>query len=261
MTFFPRTAMLVLCAGIAAGGIRADEPAAPTWIPLFNGKNLDGWTVKIAGHDLGDNHGQTFRVDDGRLRVAYDDYDTFDGRFGHLFYERPFSHYRLRVEYRFTGAQVPGAPGWAFRNSGVMIHGQPAATMAKDQPFPVSIEVQLLGGGGEGTRPTANLCTPGTHVEMNDALVTRHCTNSTSKTYHGDQWVTVEIEVRGDEVITHRIDGVTVLSYQHPQLDEKDRYAQPLIVDGNHMLAGGTISLQSEGHPVEFRRVELLPLQ
>jgi hypothetical protein len=164
------------------------------------------------------------------------------------------------MEYRFVGEQVAGGPGWAWRNSGAMIHGQSAETMRKDQNFPVSIEVQLLGGKGSGSRPTANLCTPGTHVVMNEKLLTRHCTNSTSKTFHGDQWVTVEIEVHGNGVIKHIIDGETVLTYSKPQLDEGDADARNLIEDGDKMLSGGTISLQSESHPIEFRKVELLKL-
>jgi hypothetical protein len=201
-------------------------------------------------------------VEDGVLKVAYDKYDNFNNQFGHLFYKEPFSHYRLRVEYRFVGEQAPGGPGWAVRNSGVMVHGQTPETMSKDQEFPASIEVQLLGGSGTGQRTTANLCTPGTNVVMEGELITRHCTNSKSKTYHGDQWVTVEIEVHGNRLMKHLVEGEPVLEYAQPQLDERDADARKLLAAGaEKMLAGGTISLQSESHPVEFRKVELLKLE
>jgi hypothetical protein len=237
-----------------------EEPTKSEWIQLFNGRNLDGWEVKIRNHDLGDNFGNTFRVENGLLKVAYDRYDAFEEQYGHLFCKEPFSHYILRVEYRFVGEQVNGGPGWALRNSGVMIHGQSPETMEKNQDFPVSIEVQLLGGTGSGERTTANLCTPGTHVVMDGQLITRHCTNSTSKTYHGDQWVTVEIEVHGNALIKHVVEGETVLEYSQPQLDEKDQYARKLLGRREKMLSSGTISLQSESHPVEFRKVELKKL-
>jgi len=254
--------VLVLLSFLAAAVLGAEEPAGQDeWVQLFNGKDLTGWTPKIKGHELGDNFANTFRVEDGVLKVAYDGYENFGGKFGHLFYKEPFSNYILRVQYRFVGQQVPGGPGWAFRNSGIMIHGQPAESMRKDQNFPVSIEVQLLGGGGSGTRPTANVCTPGTHIVMDGKLVTRHCNSSRSKTYHGDQWVTVEVEVHGNKLIRHIIDGQTVLEYTHPQLDEKDADARRLIHNGDKMLHGGTISLQSESHPVEFRKVELRKLE
>ncbi|MCA8997117.1 MAG: DUF1080 domain-containing protein [Planctomycetaceae bacterium] len=227
------------------------------WIQLFNGKDLTGWTPKIRYHELGDNFANTFRVDDGLLTVSYDGYDQFGEQFGHLFYETPFSHYLFRCEYRFIGEQCPGGPGWAIRNSGVMVHGESPENMGKDQDFPASIEVQLLGGNGKDQRSTGNLCTPGTNVVMNGELVRRHCTSSQSETYHGDQWVTVEIEVRGNEVIKHLIDGKVILSYEKPQLDDRDEHAKSLAKDGDLMLSSGTISLQSESHPVQFRKVEL----
>lgn len=252
---------LLLILVTSASGVAEDKSREGKWIPLFNGKDLTGWTAKITGYKLGDNFGNTFRVENGLLKVAYDGYDKFDGKFGHLFYKQNFSHYVLRVEYRFVGKQVPGGPGWAVRNSGMMIHGQSPESMRKDQKFPVSIEVQLLGGEGSGKRPTANLCTPGTHVVMDGKLVKRHCTNSTSKTYHGDAWVTVEVEVRGNKLIKHIIDGKTVLVYNEPQLDDRDPDARELLKKSPRMLSSGSISLQSESHPIEFRKVELLPLK
>ncbi len=232
------------------------------WITLFNGKDLDGWVPKITGHRLGENSHDTFRVEDGILKVGYDGYDQFDGQFGHLFYERPFSNYRLRVEYRFVGDQCPGGPGWAIRNSGVMFHCQPPDSMRTDQEFPVSIEAQLLGGNGTDKRPTGNVCTPGTHIVMDGELIKRHCTDSSSETYHGDQWVTFELEVHGNGTIRHIVNGETVLEYEKPQLDESDADARKLIDarGGETALKEGYISLQSESHPVEFRKVEILPL-
>lgn len=232
------------------------------WTQLFNGKNLDGWVVKIKSCELGDNYGDTFRVEDGILKVAYDQYEgRFRGRFGHLFYEKPFSNYVLRVEYRIVGEQYQAAPGWAIRNSGVMIHGQTPESMELKQDFPVSAEVQLLGGNGTDERTTANLCTPGTNVVMNGKLNLDHCTSSKSKTYHGDQWVTVEVEARGNGTIRHKIDGEVVLEYSQVQLDERDPFAKAMLDGGaEKMVSGGTISLQSEGHPVEFRKVEIREL-
>jgi hypothetical protein len=241
------------------------EPLAAEdkWVQLFNGKNLDGWTPKIRYHALGDNFGDTFRVEDGVLKVSYDKYDSFGEKFGHLFYKDRFSNYRLRVEYRFVGEQCKGGPGWAVRNSGVMLHGEDPAGMGKDQDFPASIEVQFLGGVGRGARTTANLCTPGTNVVIGGKLFLPHCTNAKTKTYDGDQWVTVEVEVHGGKKIKHLIDGAVVLEYDEPQLDERDTHAKDLIAKagGVKLLKEGTISLQSESHPIEFRKVEILKLE
>ncbi|MBN2315259.1 MAG: DUF1080 domain-containing protein [Sedimentisphaerales bacterium] len=256
--------LFVLCIGfgitLSSDATEQNKPADGRWISLFNGKNLDGWTPKITGYDLGDNFGNTFRVEDGVLKVCYDQYDTFGGKFGHIFYKEKFSHYRLRLEYRFVGEQAPKGPGWALRNNGIMIHCQSPESMAKNQNFPVSIEVQLLGGNGKDKRSTGNLCTPGTHVVMNDQLVTQHCTSSRSKTYHGDQWVKAEVEVHGDGLIKHIINGEVVLEYERPQYDEKDADARKLIKGDTMMISEGYISLQAESHPTEFRKIEILPL-
>lgn len=230
------------------------------WQALFNGKDLEGWVPKIKGFPLGENHLDTFQVENGVLRVSYDKYKSFDNKFGHLFYvKQKFSHYRLRVEYRFIGQQCPGGPSWAIRNNGIMFHCQDPKTMRVDQDFPVSIEAQLLGGLGQGQRPTNNVCTPGTHIVLNGKLFTPHCTNSRSKTYHGDVWVTAEIEVHGSDKIRHYVAGELVLEYEKPQLDPKDADAARLLRerDGQVLLHEGYIAIQAESHPTEFRRIDI----
>ena len=254
---------LLLCTMLAALSASAQgDPEREEWIQLFNGKDLTGWTAKINGYALGQNFGNTFRVKDGALQVGYEAYEGFGERFGHLFYEKEFGYYRLRVEYRFMGAQAANGPGWARRNSGVMIHGQPARTMGLNQNFPISIEVQLLGGLGEGPRSTLNLCTPGTHVVMAGKLITAHCTSAATPTFDGDQWVTAEILALGAGSIRHILAGKTVLEYELPQVGGEvvDGFDPKVKVDGK-LLERGTISLQSESHPVEFRKVELLELE
>lgn len=231
------------------------------WIKLFNGKNLDDWHVKIRGYELNDNFANTFSVKDGKIVVNYDGYDAFKQRYGHLFYKTPFSYYRIKTEYRFIGEQANEGEGWAFRNSGIMVHGQPANTMLKDQDFPISIEVQLL-GGTDGERTTSNLCTPGTNVVYNGKLDTRHCINSNSKTMYGDQWVTAEVEVLGDSLIRHYVNGEKVMEYANPQIGGGNvNPFDPKVKKDGMLLIEGTISLQSESHPIEFRKVELLNLK
>lgn len=252
--------------GKSAGQVNSDtqSPEKGEWIPLFNGKNLDGWTPKIRYHKLGENFGNTFRVEDGLLKVRYDPkfYPKFGATFGHIYYEKPFSRYRLRVEYRFVGKQCPEGPGWAIRNSGMMLHCEPPEGIGLDQDFPTSVEFQLLGGTGSGRRTTANLCTPGTNVVKEGQLFLPHCTSSSSETYHGEQWVTVEAEVHGSGIVKHIIDGNVVLEYSQSQLDPRDPHAKELAEkQGGLLLTGGYISLQSESHPVDFRKVELMVLE
>ena len=249
----------------AQSAVRKNDPNQKEWFQLFNGRDLSDWVIKFAHHDLGDNVNDTFRVEDGLLKVRYDKWTTFNGDFGHIFYKRPFSHYLLAAEYRFVGDQLAAASSlaWARRNNGLMLHCPDPKTMMKDQDFPISIEVQLLGGLGDGKpRPTANVCTPGTHIVLNGKLHTPHCTNSTSKTYNGDQWVRVEVLVHGDELIRHMIDGQTVLEYTKPQIGGGSAApTDPKVkVDGTP-LTGGYIALQAETAPTDFRKVELLNLE
>jgi len=232
----------------------------PRPIQLFNGKDLKDWAIKIKNHPLNENYGNTFRVENGVMKVSYDQYDDFKEQYGHIFYKKSFSAYLLVVEYRFTGDQVKNGPGWAYRNSGAMLHCQSPESMQVDQDFPISMEEQLLGGNGKDERSTVNLCTPGTNVVLDNKLYTQHCVNSRSKTYHGDQWVHVEALVLGDSIIKHIAESDTVLVYTRPQYDGRDKWVKQMGYKDGDLIHEGYISLQSESHPCEFRKVELYDL-
>ncbi|MEP7343954.1 MAG: DUF1080 domain-containing protein, partial [Gemmatimonadaceae bacterium] len=252
-------------AGAAASQASVSSAPASDWIQLFNGQDLAGWDIKFAKHELNDNFNNTFRVEDRLLKVRYDKWSSFNGEFGHIFYKQPFSYYLVAAEYRFVGNQVTGAGptvDWAIRNNGIMIHGQSAESMGLDQDFPISLEVQLLGGLGRGPRPTANLCTPGTNVHFGDSLITSHCINSTSKTYDGDQWVRVEALVLGDSIIKHIANGDTVLTYRGTEMGGgAANNTKPNVLQPGKALTEGTISLQAETAEIDFRKVEVLNLK
>jgi len=233
------------------------------WSSIFNGKDLTGWTIKIRSHKSGDNYKNTFRVENGLLVVSYDQYDNFDKDFGGIFYNEKLSHYRLRLDYRFVGEQLKGGPKWAFMNSGIMLHGQHADTMTIDQNFPISIETQLLGSKTDyKVESTGNVCTPGTHIVTQGKLQKKHCLKSTSKPFYGDQWVSFEVEVNGNDIIRHIVNGEVVFELEKPQLDPDDPEAQVLIAAGTPIqLSSGYISLQAESHPIEFRNIQLMKLK
>ncbi len=232
------------------------------WTSLFNGKDINDWFVKIQHHETGVNFGNTFRAEDGIIKVRYDQYDNFNDQFGHLYYKVPYSYYHLKLEYRFAGDLQRGAPAYTLRNSGVMFHSQDPRTMLKEQDWPISIEMQFLGGLLEGKpRPTGNMCSPGTKVVYNGKLDERHCINSSSKTYYGDQWVSAELIVLGDSLITHIINGDTVMKYSKPQIGGEvvNRHNPEMKPDGK-LLRSGFIALQSEGQPVDFRNIKIKDL-
>ena len=232
------------------------------WLSLFNGEDLTGWTPKLRGYPLGEDPWQTFRVADGLLTVSYDRYEDFDNRFGHLFYKTPYSHYRLRLQYRFIGEQAPAGEAWAFRNSGVMLHSQPPDTMPAEQNFPISIEAQFLGGRGDGKhRPTANMCSPGTHIVFQGEFTETHCVPADAPTIDGDEWVDFEVLVQGDEYVAHFVNGEKVIEYGGLTTGGGvvDGYLPEMKPEGKP-LKSGYISLQSESHPIQFRNIELLQL-
>ena len=257
--------LLVLTSILSYSGCNPAPDTSDTkeWIALFNGQDLEGWVVKMNHHETGDNFGNTFRVEDSLLKIRYDEYDGFNEQFAHLYYEEPMSYYHLIAEYRFVGEVLPDAPGYANRNSGIMFHSQSPYSMPVDQNWPISVELQLLSGITEGTpRPTANMCSPGTHIVYQGKLDDTHCINSSSETYYGDQWVQVELIVLGDSLVTHTVEGDTVLQYSQPQIGGGvvSGY-DPDVFEEGKILTEGYIALQSEGQTLDFRRVDLLNLE
>jgi len=256
--------LLLLTPTVTSGEELSTARSPSEWISLFNGKDLSGWTVKITGHPLGKNFADTFRVEEGILKVSYDDYKQFDKQYGHLYTNIPYAKYRLRMEYRFTGKMMPDAPKYVNLNSGLMIHSQSPQSLELDQHFPVSLEFQFLADEGNGKRATGNVCTPGTNLEIGGKLITQHIVKSSAPTFPAHEWVAIEIEVQGNEYVIHRVNGQEVLRYERPQIDPAGRVesADKLLQAGAlTQLSFGFIALQAEGQPVWFRNIELQPLE
>lgn len=254
--------LLAIAFAITSCGIPEKE-SSNEWIKLFNGADLNDWIVKIHHHDVNVNFGNTFRVEDDIIKVRYDQYGDYKDQFAHLYYKQPFSHFHLVVEYRFTGELQKGAPDYTMLNSGVMFHSQDPRGMLKEQNWPISIEMQFLADLGDGKpRPTGNMCSPGTEIIYDGKMYDGHCLNSTSKTFGKDEWVRAELIALGDSLITHIINGDTVLQYAKPTMGGGvvSGYDSAVWQPGK-ALTSGYIALQSEGQPIDFRKVELKNLK
>ena len=252
----------IVSAVILAMGCSANTKPENKWISLFNGRDLDDWIVKIHHHEPGVNFGNTFRPEDGIIKVRYDQYGDFNDQFGHLYYKHPFSHFHLVIEYRFTGDLQKGAPEYTLLNSGVMFHSQDPRTMPTEQNWPISVEMQFLAGLDDGNpRPTGNMCSPGTDIVYEGNKYDGHCLSSSSKTFDRDAWVRAELIVLGDSLITHVINGDTVLQYSKPSMGGGvvQGYDSAIWKEGKP-LTSGFIALQSEGQPIDFRNIELMDL-
>ncbi len=250
---------VLIVAGDQATGESKNVKSQEKWIHIFNGHNLDGWIPKITGYKTGINPLDLFHVEDGLLKVDYSKFNKFNGRFGHLFYKEKLSSYILHIEYRFVGELLPDAPGYCYRNSGVMIHSQSAESMDIVQNWPVSIESQFLGSTQRMKQKTASICTPGTTVSYKGMPTEEHCIESTSKYYYDNQWVSLDVIVKSGKTISNVIDGDTVLSISQPKIGGS-------LLTENFPLAAGTlledgyIALQAEGQNIDFRKVDLMIL-
>ncbi|MFX0555650.1 3-keto-disaccharide hydrolase [Maribacter sp. CXY002] len=258
--FLLATLLITACKNLKTKVVEnQEEQTTNNWIPIFNGKDLDGWTMKINGYPVGENFGNTFRVKDSILSIRYDAYGPeFGERFGALFYDRELTNYRLKVTYRFVGDTAPGAPEWGYRDSGVQIHTQPPNTVQLNQSFPICLEYNLHGGNGTEDRPLGAICGIGMKVEVDGERSDLFCNPAkVGKTFHGDQWVTIEIDVK-DGKMKHFVNGEEIMSYANPIYDTKNEFAQAFIQEGDSTVKSGYISLQSNSHPIDFKKIELL---
>jgi hypothetical protein len=248
------------CKGTKNNSAETENDSSETqenWRTLFNGEDLEDWIVKIHHHEVGDNYANTFRVEDGVIQVNYDGYENFEERYGHLFYKEPFSSYHLKFKYRFTDQWMEDAPGYTYRNSGVMFHSQDPTTILKEQDWPISVEYQMLAEAKEGeSRPTGNMCSPGTEVYYKGEMDPRHCIESSSNTYKWDEWVNAELIVYKDSLVIHKVNGEKVLEYTKPQIGGgvANGYDPEIKLDGKR-LTEGYIALQAEGQGVEFKDI------
>jgi hypothetical protein len=228
--------LLVPAAAVAAAaGAPAGEAISPiAAIPLWNGRDLAGWTADVPARDADPGGPPSFVVRDGLLV-------SLGNPPGHLVTDRSYRDYRLEVEYRF-----PGKGG----NCGVLVHASTPRALYK--MFPRSIEVQMMSGDAgdfwviredievddmEARRPRK----PGERWggAEGDARRILNLTDGSERPL--GEWNTMAIEARG-RTIRVWVNG-------------------DLVNEGRGATADrGRIALQAEGTEVEFRKVELKPL-
>ncbi len=252
----------MLIVGLGLFSFAQEDVVQPEWVSVFDGKTLDGWTAKIASYAYGNNFGDTFRVEDGVIKIDYSAYENnFGKRFGALYFGTPLSRYVFRMEYRFVGDMpIDGSESWALMDGGIQIHSPEPSAMADAQEFPISVEMNLIGDDGTG-RLNGNVCSPSTHVYMDDVLNTTHCIATSKVVSTGNEWTKVEVEVLGNESFKFFVDGVLTSEFQKPILDEDSPLGKAALEGGLPLeLSEGYLSLQSNGHAMEFRNLELMDL-
>ena len=74
-------ALLIAC---NPGTEKKQTAETEEWIQLFNGKDLEGWTIKLNKHPLNENFNNTFRVENGFMITRYDQYVHTPHQTGHI---------------------------------------------------------------------------------------------------------------------------------------------------------------------------------
>lgn len=207
------------------------EPSTES-IALFDGETLDGWHMDVPAMDDNAEVRQPFVVRDGNLV-------SLGTPGGHLITDQQYKDYRLDVEYRF--AAKPG-------NCGVLVHSSRLRRLYG--MFPQSIEVQMMHKNagdfwciGEDIQVENMVERRGPQENWGvDGKKARRIVNLTdgSEKPRGE-WNHMTIECLGDQVKVW-VNG-------------------DLVNHGTDCTASeGRIALQAEGSEVEFRKVELTPI-
>lgn len=227
MRIFPQAWLLLVLAACSA------EPQAPVTVHLFNGADLHGWHADIPDADGNPDIAASFSVRDGLLI-------SHGSPQGHLLTDDFYSNYELIVEYRW-----PGEGG----NCGVLVHASIPRMLYG--MFPQSIECQMhAGNAGDFWCIGENIAVENMAERRNGDPATwtgeeganRHIRNLTDDSEKPlGEWNTMKIVCRDKNI--------------------------DIWVNDDHVMSGfdctatsGSVAIQAEGTPCEFRRIDLTPL-
>jgi len=217
--------MMARIAAIAAALAAGAQAAEEGFTPLFNGKDLSGWTYFL--EKKGDNKDGTMKMED--VWSVKDGVLHCKGRpNGYLRTEKDYTNFVLKLEWRW-----PDGKGY---NSGVLLR-----MVGPDKIWPKSIEAQLMSGhaGDFWLIDGAKLETAPERV---DPKAARHRLKIKANEKPLGEWN--EYEITLDK-------GKVVLKVNGEVLNEGTGADE----------IPGKICLQSEGGPIEFRNIRIKPLE
>jgi hypothetical protein len=217
---------------------------------LFNGRDLSGWCVALEGRRPGEDPNGVFRVSDGVMRVSGEET-------GGIVSEKSYRDYVLRVEYRWVGKSVGSRLGMAA-DTGVLYHSQ-GEMFAWNGLWMRSFECNILRGRtgdfiivSDKGAPVRYAATVEGRVVADEANISNWFrlgswanTEDTPDVFperRYGEWNRLEIVCDGSRV-EHWLNDVLVFEAE------------------NLTPSQGRIQIQSEGHPVEFRRIDLKALR
>jgi hypothetical protein len=251
-----------VCASIvlfAAAASAADEPASK---PLFNGRNLSGWTAHYASKTPpgAPPAAQLFDVVDGVIHVYRDETAGSEQPNAYLLSDAEHQNYKLTLEYRW-GDKKFAPRNNLVRDAGLLYH----VHRQRDADWPASIESQIQEGDvGDlwvvSARATSFI-DPKTKrfqlLEHGGVPLTVGNDGKFERVRHGrvnefPGWNTLEVIVAGDRAL-HIVNGV-------PNLRVHDMKSWNADTSGWVKLDKGRIALQAEGAELFYRNIRIRPL-
>ncbi|MER3559408.1 MAG: DUF1080 domain-containing protein, partial [Armatimonadota bacterium] len=192
------------------------------WKLLFNGKDLNGWTI------MGDPDSWT--VEEGTLYCR--------GKGGGMIYaEGVYKNFELKLEFKLT----PSA------NSGVFLR-----TWDKNDPVQTGIEVQILDRYGV-EKPTRHDC--GALYDIQAPTENAVKPPGEWNTYHiicRDYQIVVYLNGK-------KVNEVDLSKWTEPHRNP-DGTPNKFKYPYNQMVRPGYIALQNHGNPLWFRNIKIKPL-
>ena len=213
------------------------EPKASSegFSPLFNGKNYDGWYIKLKDGDeaLGK---RVFAIEDGMIHVFDDSWpdeidldEGTDATIGMLYTKKEFQRYHLKFDYKWGKRKANYFAKWHY-DAGVYYH------ISDDKIFPTGVEFQIQYKQKNDTNGTGDLIRPPgqTYDWYFDPKTSKYLNPDeggilydNQKSYQGrswlheaketknfkglnDEWNACEIIVMGGDYSIHKLNGEVV---------------------------------------------------
>jgi len=202
---------------------------------LFNGKDFEGWYLKIKNGDE-ELAKRVFTVNDGMVHVYNDTWpdeidlnEGTDETIGMMYTNDQFEMYHLKFEYKWGKKKANYFARWQY-DAGVYYH------ISDDKIYPTGVEYQIHYVHTEDRNRTGDLIKPGgqkydwyfnpennqyLHPDEGGVLYKKQKSYPGKKWLHNakitrnfnalnDQWNTCEIIVMGSDYAIHKLNGEVV---------------------------------------------------
>lgn len=250
------------CVGLFAAMVASAQDATPGWKPIFNGENLEGWSVHFASKTKADAPpaSSIFEVRNGEIHAYPTQKAGTEQPNAYILTDGDHRDYVLSLEYKWGEKKFPPRLE-NVRDAGLLYH----VHRARPSDWPACAEAQIQEGDtGDSwaiSSQVSSFVDPRTGryalPENGGVPVTVGKYEDFKRTRHGrvneyPGWNTLEVIARGDRV-THIVNGVVNLRVS--DLKSWDTGTNAWV-----KLDHGKIALQAESAEVFYRNIKIRPL-